>query len=72
MNSIVYLIVEQENGKAIWRNYGTAYKCKDGSFNIKFDLFPNMTFNTRLPTSGLEAHQAAHGTLKKEIPEEVK
>jgi len=71
MNSIVYLIVPKESGKAVWRNYGTAYICKDGSFNIKFDLFPDLTFNCRLPTSGLEASHATHGTLDKKVPEEV-
>lgn len=51
---IVYLLVERgmpPNKQTFWRNAGVAYECRDGSFNIKLDIHPNLTFNMRDPKS---------------------
>lgn len=71
MNRTVYLLVEKEGEKTRWKDVGTAYQCKDGSHNIIIYLFPDLTFNCRLPKSLLEARNAANGTIDEPSPEPV-
>jgi hypothetical protein len=51
MAKIVYLLVERKvNGeeKTFWNRAGVAFDPnKDGSVNLKLDLFPNLTFQIR-------------------------
>jgi hypothetical protein len=35
-----YNIIERKNGKAIWSRVGSAFKNRDGSFNLFLDAFP--------------------------------
>jgi hypothetical protein len=45
---IVYLLVEVGDN-TYWNRAGVAFENQDGSFNMKLDLFPNVTFNIRDP-----------------------
>lgn len=59
---VVYLILEQGSGdskKVFWRPAGNAYVCRDGSFNVKLDVHPGLTWNIRDPKSNGEAEDAA-------------
>lgn len=61
---IVYLIIErgiEPNRQTFWRPAGNAYICRDGSFNLKLDIHPGLTFNIRDPKSNGE-HQEAQIT----------
>src|SRR5574338_520462 len=53
---VVYLIVEQGRPEQpnFWRVAGTAFVCRDGSLNLKLDLFPNLRVNIREPKSNGE------------------
>ena len=42
----VYVIVEQGE-KTYWKPCGVAFENRDGSFNIKLDLFPGVTLNMK-------------------------
>ena len=42
----VYVIV-QSNDKTYWKPCGVAFENRDGSLNMKLDLFPNLTFNIK-------------------------
>lgn len=58
---IVYLIVErgiEPNRQTFWRPAGNAYLCRDGSFNLKLDIHPGLTFNIRDPKSNGERTEA--------------
>ena len=60
----VYVIVE--NGeKTFWKPCGVAFENRDGSFNIKLDLFPGVTLNMkeRKEDSDSESgrEEASHG-----------
>lgn len=72
-HKIIYLIVErgdQRNGQQNrWSQAGTAYECRDGSFNIKLDMFPNLTFNMRNPKSNGELRDAVNSDVPQRIPE---
>ena len=35
-----YNIIERKNGKSIWSRVGSAFKNRDGSFNLFLDAFP--------------------------------
>jgi hypothetical protein len=35
-----YNIIERKNGKSIWSRVGSAFKNRDGSFNLILDAFP--------------------------------
>src|SRR4028118_929621 len=49
---IVYLNVEQGGDrKPLWKSAGVAYPNRDGSFNVKLDIHPGLTFNIRDPKS---------------------
>jgi len=59
---IVYLIVErgaESNRQAFWRSAGVAFKCRDGSINVKLDIHPGLTFNIRDPKSIGERDEVA-------------
>jgi hypothetical protein len=52
---ILYLLVET-NEKTYWNRAGVGFVNNDGSFNIKIDLFPGLTFNLRDPKPNGEIH----------------
>ncbi len=57
---IVYLIIERgmdPNRQTLWRSAGIAFKCRDGSLNVKLDIHPGLTFNIRDPRSVWECEQ---------------
>jgi hypothetical protein len=46
----VFLLVEKNgNGesKTYWNRAGVAFENRDGSLNLRLDLFPTLTFNIR-------------------------
>lgn len=45
---VVYLIREVGE-RTIWTRQGAAFENRDGSLNLKLDLFPSLTFNIRDP-----------------------
>lgn len=58
MRKIVYLLVQRGTGedqRTDWKPAGVAFVCRDGSLNLKLDLFPNLTFNVRDAKSNAEA-----------------
>lgn len=70
MNRPVYLLVDQGEGvKPKWKDVGTAYLCKDGSFNFTIYLLPGLVFNCRLPKSIKEARDAAFGPVNEPVPQ---
>ena len=57
---IVYLIIERgmdPNRQTLWRSAGIAFKCRDGSLNVRLDIHPGLTFNIRDPKSVWECDQ---------------
>lgn len=59
---IVYLIIERgQNGsrQTLWRSAGVAFRCRDGSMNLKLDIHPGLTFNIRNPKSVGEREEVA-------------
>jgi len=53
---ILYLLVET-NDKTYWNRAGVGFLNNDGSFNVKIDMFPGLTFNLRDPKpNGDTAH----------------
>ncbi len=72
-HQVVYLIVESgQNGtkRVNWRVAGSGYECRDGSFNLKLDVHPGLTFNMRFPKSHGERNDAEHSDVEKEVPAE--
>lgn len=72
-HKIVYLIVERgdrHTGQTRWTQAGSAYECRDGSFNLRLDMFPNLTFNVRNPKSNGELRDAVNSDVPQRIPEE--
>ena len=70
---IVYLLVEKGNGnnrRTYWRNAGVAYPCRDGSFNLKLDIHPSLTFNIRDPKSNGENAETNESVIEEDIPAE--
>jgi len=57
---VVYLIVERGDPESpnLWRVAGTAFVCRDGSLNLKLDMFPGLRFNIREPKSNGERADA--------------
>ena len=57
---IVYLIVDRGDPEEpnFWRVAGTAFVCRDGSLNLKLDMFPGLRFNIREPKSNGERADA--------------
>ena len=57
---VVYLIVEHGRPEQpnFWRVAGTAFVCRDGSLNLKLDIFPGLRFNIREPKSNGERADA--------------
>jgi hypothetical protein len=50
MTKIVYLITPRSSGKnakSFWNRAGIAFENKDGSLNVKLDMFPNLQFQIR-------------------------
>ncbi|MDA2933235.1 hypothetical protein MYX82_02715 [Acidobacteria bacterium AH-259-D05] len=47
-NLIVYIIREGEE-RDYWNRCGVAFRNKDGSLNMKLDLFPDVRFQIREP-----------------------
>ncbi len=43
---VVY-VIQEENGKKFWHRCGVAFENKDGSVNLKLDLFPNLQLQVR-------------------------
>lgn len=57
---IVYLIVErgvEPNRQVFWRPAGNAFVCRDGSLNLKLDMYPGLNFNIRDPKSNGEREE---------------
>ena len=51
-HKVVYLIIDRgSNKQALWKSAGRAYPCRDGSYNLKLDIHPGLTFNLRDPKS---------------------
>lgn len=72
MNRPIYLIVSQGEGqKPKWKDVGTAYECRDGSYNLTLYFLPDLVFNCRLPKSIKEGREAAFGTIDEPAPQEV-
>jgi hypothetical protein len=49
---VVYLIVKQGKGKderTYWNRAGAAFENRDGSINVKLDMFPGVNFQIREP-----------------------
>jgi len=67
---VVYLITDN-NGSAKWRIAGSAFVCKDGSTNLRLDMFPALVFNIRPVRNNSEARELAHGAVYQKAPEEV-
>lgn len=47
---VVYLIVRNgqgENQKTYWNRAGAAFENRDGSINVKLDMFPQLTLQIR-------------------------
>lgn len=57
---VVYLIVERRDPEqpAFWRMAGSAFVCRDGSLNMRLDLFPGLCFNIREPKSNGERDES--------------
>ena len=57
---VVYLIVNRKDPDKppFWRVAGSAFVCRDGSLNLKLDLFPDLHFNIRQPKSNGEREEA--------------
>ncbi len=71
-HKIVYLIVEKgANGhtQTFWRVAGTAYECRDGSFNMRLDIHPTLIFNIRNPKSNGELNDAVRGEVPQMVPD---
>ena len=71
-HQVVYLIVESgQNGnkRVNWRVAGSAYECRDGSFNMKLDMHPGLTFNIRYPKSNGERQDAEKSDVSQEVPD---
>lgn len=43
---VVY-VIQEENGKKFWHRCGVAFDNRDGSVNLKLDLFPQLQFQVR-------------------------
>lgn len=70
-HKIVYLIVEEgekDYKRVKWRVAGSAYECRDGSFNLKLDMFPTLTFNVRNPKSNGELNEAVKSSVPQSVP----
>lgn len=66
---IVYLIVErgvEPNRQVIWRPAGNAFVCRDGSLNLKLDMYPSLSFNIRDPKSNDGREDAELTTAREE------
>jgi len=44
--NIVY-VIQEEGDKKYWHRAGVAFVNKDGSLNLKLDLFPNLQMQVR-------------------------
>ena len=44
---IVYTVVERGPGKSYWTRVGVGFVNRDGSLNLKLDLFPNVQIQIR-------------------------
>ena len=43
---VIYLLVKQGK-KTYWNRAGAAFENRDGSVNVKLDIFPELTFQIR-------------------------
>jgi hypothetical protein len=48
----VYAIEESPSSRKYWREVGVAFKCSDGSLNVKIYMFPLLKLNIREQTDG--------------------
>ncbi len=48
----VYAIEDNGGDRKYWREVGTAWKCKDGSLNVKLYMLPLLNLNIREPKDG--------------------
>jgi hypothetical protein len=48
-----------EGGKSFWNRCGVAFVNKDGSINLKLDLFPNVQMQIREPKSDADEERAS-------------
>lgn len=47
---VLYLLTESgggENKKTFWNRAGCGFENRDGSINVKIDIFPGLTFQLR-------------------------
>lgn len=50
---------ETERNKSFWHRCGVAFVNRDGSINLKLDLFPNIQMQIREPKSDADEGRAA-------------
>ena len=43
----VFIIEGEDNSDKFWKRCGCAFVCKDGSLNLKLDMFPALRMNIR-------------------------
>ena len=43
----VFIIEGEGDGDKFWKKCGVAFPCKDGSLNLKLDMFPALRMNIR-------------------------
>ena len=54
-HKVVYLVRDVGGERSYWTRQGVAFVNKDGSLNVKLDLFPHLTFHIRDPRSPEDA-----------------
>ena len=48
-NKVVYLLVPGKDDRTYFNRAGVAFENRDGSLNVKLDMFPALTFQVREP-----------------------
>lgn len=60
-HKVVYLLVpakgEGSDRKTYFNRAGVAFVNNDGSFNLKLDMFPDLTFQIREPNEEKDEHR---------------
>lgn len=64
---VLYLLAEA-GGKTYWNRAGVGFQNSDGSFNIKLDMFPTLTFNLRDPKAKPAAEEGPQPKSEVEEP----
>lgn len=55
----IFVIQQGSDDKNYWNRCGVAFKNKDGSLNLKLDLFPGVQFQVREKSDAAEPAQEA-------------